>query len=507
MLSLDLLFSEFAVLQREKEIAVWGTGEDGKEVTVSIQGNSAVATVENGKWEAVLPPLKASESEKMTVSDGTDTVIVSNVAVGEVWIAGGQSNMEFPLRNLREYGSISDTNIPLIRLYGVPRISYEGQLEDDDFSEYRIWRKCTPENLWFYSAAPFYFAIKLFEKYRVPIGILNCNYGGTRAIAWAEKSIVEKTAAKIWIDEYEESIKDLDMDEYTKSFKANPMNKTANSDHSKMRDKMWKGYSRLELFLKQRSMKKFFEKMPLPKMGPLDPNSPSALYNNMLKTIVPYGVQGVIWYQGESDENHADIYDVAMETVVDSWRRLWNEDIPFLMVQLAPYEGWLGMMAKDYMVLRAKQEKLSKTKNNVYITNVMDSGMRSDIHPKKKKQVGERLALLAMGKVYGDDILCEAPEVSSYEKSGSKVTVKFINCGEGLERRKRDIESLDVTVDGNEIKGCKIRLDKECMVINKAEFENAKNITVKYGMKNYCECNIKNSADIPVKPFEIKING
>jgi hypothetical protein len=109
--------------------------------------------------------------------------------------------------------------------------------------------------------------------------------------------------------------------------------------------------------------------------------------------------------------------------------------------------------------------------------------------------------------VYGDDILCEAPEVSSYEKSGSKVTVKFINCGEGLVRHKRDIDSLDVTVDGNEIKGCKIHLDKECMVINKAEFADAKNITVKYGMKNYCECNIKNSADIPVKPFEIKISG
>ena len=505
MLSLDLLFSESAVLQREKEISVWGLGEEGRTVTVSIQGHAAAAAVKDGKWTAVLPPLKASGSEELTVSDGTDTVTVAAVAVGEVWIAGGQSNMEFPLRNVREYRSVSNTNIPSIRLYGVPRTSYEGQLKDDDFSEYRMWRKCTPENLWFYSAAPFYFAIKLHEKYRVPIGIINCNFGGTRAISWAKREIAEKTAAKIWIEEYEESIKDLDIEEYTKSFKANPMFKVKNSDHSKMRDKMWKGYSNLELFFKQRSMKKFFEKMPLPVMGPLDPNSPSALYNNMLKPLAPYGVRGAIWYQGESDENHAEVYDEAMGAVIDSWRSLWHDEFPFLMVQLAPYEGWFGMMAKDYTVLRAKQEKLSKTKDNVFITNVMDSGMRNDIHPKKKRQVGERLALLAMGKVYGQDIVCEAPEVSSYECSEDEVIIKLINCGEGLVRHRRDIESLDVTVDGKELPGLKIRLDKDRMIIKNAEFAGAKSITVKYGMRNYCECNIKNSADIPVKPFEVKI--
>ena len=187
MLKLDVLFSDNAILQRQKEICIWGIGEKGRTVTVVIQNKSASTEVVNGKWCVKLDSLETSESEELIVDDGYAKLIIRNIAVGEVWIAGGQSNMEFPLRNLREFHKIKNTDIPLIRLYGAPRTSYEGQLQDDDFSEYRIWRKCTPDNLWFYSAAPFYFAIQLYEKYKVPIGILNCNYGGTRAIAWADR--------------------------------------------------------------------------------------------------------------------------------------------------------------------------------------------------------------------------------------------------------------------------------------------------------------------------------
>jgi sialate O-acetylesterase len=505
MLSLDLLFSESAVLQRDKKVCIWGLGDEGTTVSVSIQGRAAKAAVKEGKWEAWLPPLDASSSEELKVGDGSAEIVVKNVAVGEVWIAGGQSNMEFPMRALREFTKLKRTSLPSVRLYGVPRVSYEGQLRDDDFSEYRTWRPCTPEHLWFYSAVPFYFAAKLYEKYGIPVGILNCNFGGSRACAWADRAVLEKTKARVWIDDYEAAVKGLDIGEYTTRFKANPLYKTKEQDHSPFRDRMWRGFNGIEAARMRKRMRKMFRDMPMPVMGPLDPNRPSALYEHMLKPIAPYGARGVIWYQGEGDDAHPDVYDEAMGAVIDSWRGLWKDDLPFLTVQLAPYSGLGAFPANEYPLLRAMQEKLSKTKDKVYITNVMDAGMPEDIHPKAKKPVGERLALLAMGKVYGEDIVCEAPEVSFYERKGNRIVITFINCGEGLKRRKRDIDSLDVTVGGTVLPNYSMRLDGNRMALESDAFLFSRNTVVRYGMRNYCECNIVNGAGIPIKPFEIKV--
>lgn len=502
MLSLDLLFSEHAVLQRGKELRIWGRGEDGRTVQVLIQGQKAEAIVRGGKWEAVLPPLKASGQEELKASDGMETLVIENIAVGEVWIAGGQSNMEFPLRNLREFDDIKNTDVPQIRLFCVPKLSYEGQLDDDDFSEYRFWRPCSPGNLWYYSAAPFYFAMRLFEKYHVPVGIINCNYGGTRASSWADLSILEKTGAKIWIDEYEEGIKGLDIEKYSRLFRMNPAIKAKIQNHSALYDKVWKGYSRFDMLLLRTAREILTHVKPL--IGPMDPNRPSALYENMVKTIAPYTARGVIWYQGESDDPHPEVYDEAMGAVLDSWRKLWDDSLAFLMVQLAPYEGAHVLLpAMNFGKLRLQQEKVSKTREKVYITNVMDAGMREDIHPKDKRTVGERLALLAMGKIYGEGILCEAPQIASIHRSGDQITLEFMNCGKGLSKHNKDVESLEVEVDGKSIDDFKVRVKGISIKFECPAFRNGRKTSIRYGLCNYCECNIKNSAGIPVKPFEI----
>jgi len=503
MLKLDHLFSPSAVLQRGKAITIWGTGDEGRTVRVSLQGQTAEAAVQAGKWAVRMPPLVASAAEQLTVSDGETQLAIDGVAIGEVWIAGGQSNMEFPMRNLVEFGRLKRTSIPAIKLYGVPRISYEGQLEDDDFSEYRIWRPCTPEHLWFYSAVPFYFAVSLYEHYKVPIGIINCNVGGTRASSWAERSLLERCGGKVWLDDYEASIKGLDLEKYTADFKASPMNQVRFDDHSPARDKMWRGYSDLGLLLRQPALKRRFGKMGIPVFGPLDRNRPTSLYGTMVKTIAPFGNRGVIWYQGESDDLHADVYDETMGAVVDSWRELWQEELPFLMVQLAPYEGFMNFLAMNYVLLREKQDQLAHSKPGVYITNVMDAGMRHDIHPKQKKPVGERLALLARGKVYGEAIVCEAPEVLSAEIQDDRVIIHLANCGQGLRKYGPDLDALAVVADGHVLDRCRLQAAGNQMMVVHPAVRSASSVSVSYGRRNYCVCNIKNSAGIPVKPFSM----
>jgi sialate O-acetylesterase len=246
----------------------------------------------------------------------------------------------------------------------------------------------------------------------------------------------------------------------------------------------------------------------IPVFGPLDRNAPSALFKYMVKPIAPYGVSGVIWYQGESDTAHADVYDQTMAAVIDSWRGLWQEDLPFLMVQLAPYEGLPGFPpAINYGPLRAQQDKVTRDRPLVYVTNVMDAGMRQDIHPKQKKEVGERLALLARGKVYQEPIVCEAPQVSACEKRDSKIIISLDNCGDGLQRMKPDIGALEVVAAGEHLRGCRVSVLKNQLLIRAKTLRTAGDITVRYGMRNYCQCNIKNSAGIPVKPFTISMQG
>lgn len=506
MLSIHPLFSRYAVLQRQKPIPIWGNGMPGTNIRVKLQGRIYQTSVsENGRWYLETEPLAASFSETMSVSDGRETLRIQDIAIGEVWLAGGQSNMEFPMRNLREYKKLKKTVLPSIRLFGVPKTSYEGQLQDDDFSNYGFWRLCTPENLWFYSAIPFYFACSLFEKYNIPVGILNCSFGGTRASAWANPTFLKSSDAKLWLEEYKRDTENLNVEEYEKQFKSIKMFRTKSEDFAYFNNKNWRGYNRFEMIFWRPISKLMMPKLPV--VGPLDRNRPGACYNYMLKTLAPYGIRGVLWYQGEADDTHPEVYDAAMVAVIQSWRALWNEDFPFLMMELAPFEGYGIFKAQNFVLLREKQEKVVAFLPGVYLTNIMDAGSAMDIHPKEKKIAAERMTLLALGKIYGEHILCDAPEALAAVCEGDLLEVRFAHSGSGMIWGIGEENALRLTADGTAVRPHYLRAEGDRISVIAPEFQKAEKITISYGRENYCKCLLKNSAGIPARPFTFTVCG
>ena len=503
--TVDKLFSDHVVLQMGKPVSIWGMASSGSKISVTIQGQHGVSTTaENGRWQVDLPPLHASCAEIMQISDEKDTLVVSDVAVGEVWVASGQSNMEFPLRAVPEYRALQDTNLPMIRLFGVPRMSYPGQLNDDDFSDYRIWRPCVSNQLRWYSAVPFYFAKELFYDKNIPIGILNASVGGSRAVAWADPQRLAQTSAKIWIDEYQEGIQDLDLKAYTAAYKNGAMFHAKVQDNDPFREKMWRGMHIGERFFFQRRIKKI--PSPTPEIiGPLDCNRPGALYENMILPLAPFALRGVIWYQGEADDVHGELYSQAMRCVIESWRSAWNEALPFLMMQLAPYRGFAPFLPKDFPLVRSCQAALAGSMDRVFLTNIMDDGMPYDIHPKNKKLVGHRLALLAKGLVYKEPIVCQPPVAIEAAWIGNYLTIVLKNSGGRIYRHGIERNAWDVYADGVRCSRLRIQYKKDRLLLRHRYFQKAQVLTVQYGWHNYCHCTVCGSARIPLQPFRFTL--
>lgn len=172
-------------------------------------------------------------------------------------------------------------------------------------------------------------------------------------------------------------------------------------------------------------------------IGPDHPWWPCGLYENMLVNVAPYTCRGVLCYRGESDEFHPEIYDQVLAVLIRNWRDLWHDELPFLMVQLAPFGAWLQNGSDAYPTLRDRQARAARDIPGVWLTSSSDSGMEWDIHPKHKRPIGERLALLALGHIYGRDILCDAAEFESVKWEDGKRTLTF-SYGDGLHLKSAD---------------------------------------------------------------------
>lgn len=225
MLQTSILFQDHMVLQRDKKVKIWGTANAGEQITVTMQGMTATALADgDGKWEAVCGPFIASFMEEMTIASKGETLIRKDIQVGEVWLAGGQSNMEFHMRYDADMESEKEvcTNSN-IRFFDYPEVSYVGQIEEADYGRfYGFWRKAEPDQLERFSAVGYYFARDLQKKYGVPVGIIGCNWGGTPACAWMPWEAVAEGGGQVYLDEYNEAVESLNLAEYDEKFRKNP---------------------------------------------------------------------------------------------------------------------------------------------------------------------------------------------------------------------------------------------------------------------------------------------
>lgn len=393
-IQLPLILHSGMVLQRRRPVCIWGWAAEGSKITLQLAGESASAVTKNGEWKAFLPPMEAGTGHTLRISsDGCEIAIV-DVAIGEVWIASGQSNMEFLLRDDADVANAVKTDKAYVRCFEVPKISYTSQKNDRDYSTVGLWRKVCGKEALYFTAVGFYFAEKLTQALNMPVGIINCTWGGTSAsVFMAEEYLTGRL--KFFLDTVEEARSKINRDTELERFKALQKNMDALPI-----DNSVPNFAPIHPDM---AMMDAFEEMNTLHLSVYSPFRPCGLYEAMLKSIVPYTVSGVIWYQGESDESFADLYQELLHSLIFNWRDLWHEDPPFILVQLPSFEYMVEPL--NFVPIRAIQEKLTKTMDKVWLACAMDVGMRYDIHPKNKKPAGERLALQALSKVYGHPIL------------------------------------------------------------------------------------------------------
>nr|AGS51835.1 sialic acid-specific 9-O-acetylesterase [uncultured bacterium contig00066] len=437
------IFSDDMVLQHGKPVPVWGTGVEGSTIRVvweSSQQVEAKTKVYNGKWTLMLAPLAAGKHGELVVSDGTDEIRFKNVVTGDVWFAGGQSNMEMELVNCKNgVEELAACANPDIRFYDVVKRA----VVDDDYLREEAaskWQVCMPETAAMLSAVAFFFARKINADTGIPIGIVNCSWGGTSISAWMSKEQLERSrAGQRFIDEYAAKVG----------------GKTTEQYNAEMEDYFarWREWDKRIRVMRKKDPDVSWEVLnrecgqcPWPQpAGNTSPYCPGNLHTARIRRVAPFALRGFIYYQGEEDDQRADDYREMMYYLVRQWRDDWNDhSLPFLFVQLPMYASAeeLAMVhtPRHWCLMREAQYLASLEIANTGLAVIIDCGEFDNIHPFDKQPVGFRLALQALKKVYGKDIEADGPIFSWAETEGSAMRLHFDNAQSGLEFRGSSTE-------------------------------------------------------------------
>lgn len=489
-LKLPKIFQDGMVLQRRTPVCVWGIAPEGSLVTVHLAEQSVHAMASDGRFRAYLPPMEAGRGLTLQISAHGTSITIYDVAVGEVWLAGGQSNMEFLLRDDAEAAGEQTVDLPEVRCYEVPKIAYPGQENDRDYSKVGIWRKARGQEARYFTAVGYYFAKKLHAELGVPVGIVNCTWGGTSASAFLREEDLTG-ALKPYLDRAAETQAKLDP--------ATELERYRKLQHTMDNMPFDNSMSNLAPIQPDPAIMASMAEMGELFLSRYSPFRPCGLYETMLKPTAPYTVRGVIWYQGESDAAYADTYEALMQAMIARWRTLFQAELPFLIVQLASFEEMMEPL--DFVPIRAAQERLAKSCDKVWLACAMDAGMRYDIHPKHKRPIGERLALQALSKVYGRVLLADSPAPEGTKREGDTLVIRFAHAGDGLVCRGETPETLEVTADGSAQLSFSASVCGNELRITAPEIATAGTVTVAFCQQPFCVDNVYNSAGLPMLPF------
>ncbi len=442
-IQLPALFSDNMVLQRSFEAPFWGWADAGETIIVKGSWNNTViktVTNDNGEWMLRLPTPEAGGPYFVTVNDDT----LKNVMIGEVWICSGQSNMQYALNETQDSATkaeIKNANFPLLRLFYVARDNADEPNKDC----YGRWEECTPESVETFSAVAYYFGKEILQKLRVPVGLIHVSWGGSSAQAWVNYNILETTPeGKYYIEKYRERVA------ATK-----------------------------------------------PGYNPRSQQSPASLYNGMLKPLIPYGIRGAIWYQGEANTREHALYTNLMNTMITDWRGEWGEgDFPFYFVQIAPFnyeDKFIGAALRD-----AQRSTLAIPNTGMAVT--LDIGNPADIHPKNKKDVGHRLALWARAKTYGeDDLVYSGPLYRSMKSEKNKIRLYFDHTGNGLVCRGKQLTCFEIAGEDRVFHPAIAEIDGNTLLVSSKMVKNP--VAVRFAFHNGDEPNFFNSEGLPASTF------
>lgn len=481
------LFTDHAVLQRGGPVPVWGTAEEGEVVTVEFHRQKASAVAVHGRWSVVLRPMRAdAEGAVLRVSAASGAEEIHDVVVGEVWIASGQSNMEFALNGAEDSAAaIAASANPGIRLFTVVKRRSDTPLTDLDYAPHH-WEAADPKTVGSFSAVGYYFARELFAVFQrersqtVPVGVIHSSWGGSPVEVWMREGFLNADP------------------EYSTNIVAHNLRQRA-----KWTD--WLTQWEREKAAAAASGSEF------KKPRPGQPWRAAELYNGMIASLIPYAIKGAIWYQGEANAGRAWQYRRLYADLIRNWRRDWGQgDFWFFCVQLAPWDKnrrrpteviASEIADSDWAELREAQNVASASLPNAGVAVITDAGDKDDIHPRRKEPAGRRLALLAAQRAYGLPVEGLGPAFKRLIAERGSLRVRFSNTRGGL--RALDGSALSgFTVAGQDRKfhRAEARVDGAHDVIVSSS-EVGLPVAVRYGWADFPIVNLGNGAGLPASPF------
>lgn len=468
--TLPAVLGEHMVVQRDLPFHLWGTAAPGETVTASFRGESrSTAADELGRWSLHLRPQPPGGPFSLTVS-ASNTIRLEDVWIGDVWMASGQSNMEWTL-DAAEGGAaeVAKANHPEIRFLRTTRVTSRYPL--DDVATDGGWKVCTPETAAKFSAVAYFFVSRIRERDPVPVGVIDTSWGGAPLAAFTPLTTLA----------------------------SDPALQPAILHWSRMADRHTT--TELQIAKEKRDAEaakaKGQEPPPAIWRPGLEAWSPAGIYDAMIAPVTPHAIRGVIWYQGESDASpeRSPVYARLFEETIRSWRRAWGVgDFPFLYVQLANYTAGAGNAWPE--LREAQRRTLSVANTGMAVT--IDVGNPKDIHPRDKKTVGTRLALAARALAYGETLPYSGPLFRQATPEGSSLRVHFDHAG-GLATKGGPVTGFEVAgVDGRYVPA-DARIEGTTVVVSSPAVAAPR--LVRYGWADNPVVSLYDGSGLPASPF------
>ena len=497
-ITLDSIFRDHMVIQRERKIRIFGTGQTGEKAEVSLAGKKGFGqAAEDGTWEVILEPLEAGGPYELEVKTEEKTMIVKDILIGDVYVAAGQSNMEFLFENTayaeseREHASQA-----AFRYYKVPQVEYQKDGKEYPEIPEEGWYECSPENVGKISGVAYYCVKELRRHTDVPIGVVGCHKGGTSASCWVSEETLKKDPEikKIYYDDYWKDIKDQSEEEEDLAI-------------HQYQEILAAYQKKVEEYQKQypdRSMSQLKHDVghtpwPGPK-GKKDYGRPCGLYETMFQKIRGMRYKAILWYQGEEDTKAASVYKILLLNLIDNWRRdLDDKELPFLIMQLPNYND--DKIPFSWAVLREQQRQAVKESEHTYLICTLGFGEEFNIHPADKSEAGRRLGLMAAEVFYDKQVQGCAPELSKVERTEDGYCLTFDSCYGRILSAGNSDQDLQISYDGKHFEKIKAETAQEDLLIKTQRDVKV----ICYDWENNPEVVFTGASGLPIIPFYYEI--
>ena len=498
------IFTEHMVLQRKMKVPVWGWAKEGQKVSVEIGGQTKTSVADaSGKWRVDLDPMEPGPARTMKVTEGTSSIEIGDILVGEVWLCSGQSNMEWPLSASKDGAKeVAAADLPNIRLFnqakdgGMTRAAGPADRLVDYDPNWKMpkdhWEVCSPKTVGDrFSAVAYYFGRALQKDLNVPIGLISNPVGGSMIEAWISRKGFESDPSFNAVTQYYDRLAE---------FAESPEGKKQVADRNAEYDA-----KQAELKAQGKPLK-----WPLKYAGaPKKDAASSVWFNTRVNPLIPFAMRGVIWYQGEAngwwagnDDYPLDYYGL-LPLLISDWRKQWGQgEFPFLFVQLPKWgqPQQQPAIGGDWSFVREAQlNALKVPKTGMAVT--LDVGDPNDIHPKDKLPVGERLALAARQVAYEQKVVGFGPIYKGMKVEGGSIRVSFDHTGGGLTSSDGgELKQFAIAGADKKFVWAKAVIEKDGVVVSSPEVPAP--VAVRYAWeKNPGGSNLTNKEGLLASPF------